>query len=61
MQRKNFITPLAVLFTAGFATVATAQAPAQPPMFATTKVEGTDNVYVFRYQNRRCSLSRPPA
>src|SRR5882672_3291564 len=24
---------------------------AQQPMFATTKVDGTDNVYVFRYQN----------
>ena len=34
--------------------------PAQPappadarPMFATTKVEGTDNVYIFRYQNHQ--------
>jgi len=27
---------------------AQAQAPAQPPPFATTKVEGTDNVYIFR-------------
>lgn len=25
-----------------------AQAPASPPPFATTKVEGTDNVYIFR-------------
>jgi glyoxylase-like metal-dependent hydrolase (beta-lactamase superfamily II) len=25
--------------------------PAKPPPFATTKVEGTDNVYVFRYGN----------
>ena len=28
-----------------------AQEPAKPPPFATTKVEGTDNVYVFRYGN----------
>jgi glyoxylase-like metal-dependent hydrolase (beta-lactamase superfamily II) len=27
---------------------AQAQAPAPPPPFATTKVEGTDNVYIFR-------------
>jgi len=26
-------------------------APAQKPMFETTKVEGTDNVYIFRYAN----------
>ena len=26
---------------------------AQQPMFATTKVDGTDNVYVFRYGNRQ--------
>ena len=36
---------------------AQAQAPAAPaaaaPLFATTKVEGTDNVYVFRYQNHQ--------
>jgi hypothetical protein len=25
----------------------------KPPPFATTKVEGTDNVYVFRYGNRQ--------
>ncbi len=30
------------------AATAQAQAPAQPP-YATTKVEGTDNVYIFRY------------
>jgi glyoxylase-like metal-dependent hydrolase (beta-lactamase superfamily II) len=27
--------------------------PAQPTTFATTKVEGTDNVYIFRYQNHQ--------
>jgi hypothetical protein len=25
----------------------------KPPPFATTKVEGTDNVYIFRYGNRQ--------
>lgn len=36
--------------------IALAQAPApaaQPPLFATTKVEGTDNVYIFRYQGHQ--------
>ena len=28
-------------------------APPAPPTFETTKVEGTDHVYVFRYQNRQ--------
>lgn len=27
--------------------------PAQPPLFATTKIEGTDNVYMFRYQGHQ--------
>src|SRR4051812_20032365 len=35
------------LLAASFATSVQAQAPQQPP-FATTKVEGTDGVYVFR-------------
>jgi len=26
---------------------------AAPPTFATTKVEGTDNVYIFRYQGHQ--------
>jgi glyoxylase-like metal-dependent hydrolase (beta-lactamase superfamily II) len=30
-----------------------AQPAAQRPMFATTKVEGTDNVYIFRYGNHQ--------
>jgi hypothetical protein len=29
-----------------------AQPPA-PPIFATRKVEGTENVYIFRYQNHQ--------
>ena len=32
---------------------ALAQQPAKRPPFATTKVEGTDNVYVFRYGNHQ--------
>jgi glyoxylase-like metal-dependent hydrolase (beta-lactamase superfamily II) len=32
---------------------APAAPPAQPPLFATTKIEGTDNVYMFRYQGHQ--------
>ena len=35
------------------ATPPPAAAPTPPPMFATTKVEGTDNVYIFRYQGHQ--------
>jgi glyoxylase-like metal-dependent hydrolase (beta-lactamase superfamily II) len=65
MQNKMLITLSAALFTAGLATNAVAQAPAQPaaqpPMFATTKVEGTDNVYIFRYQNHQAMFVVTPA
>jgi glyoxylase-like metal-dependent hydrolase (beta-lactamase superfamily II) len=42
---------------------APAAAPAQPaaPLFAATKVEGTDNVYVFRYQNHQALFVVTPA
>ncbi|HEY7651086.1 MAG TPA: MBL fold metallo-hydrolase, partial [Methylomirabilota bacterium] len=33
--------------------VVAAQAQPQPPPFATTKVDGTNNVYVFRYGNHQ--------
>ena len=43
----------AVMIAAGaLAAVALAQQPARPP-FATTKVEGTDNVYIFRNGNHQ--------
>ncbi len=65
MQNKTLITLSAALITAGLATSAVAQAPAQPaaqqPMFATTKVEGTDNVYIFRYQNHQAMFIVTPA
>jgi glyoxylase-like metal-dependent hydrolase (beta-lactamase superfamily II) len=69
MQNKMLITLSATLFTAGLATSAVAQAPApapaqpaaQQPMFATTKVEGTDNVYIFRYQNHQSMFIVTPA
>src|SRR5262245_30494386 len=43
-MNRSLITLSVAIFTAGLATSAMAQAPAQQPMFATTKVEGTDNV-----------------
>lgn len=45
-----------VLAASAFLLSATAGALAQtasPPLFATTKVEGTDNVYIFRYQGHQ--------
>ena len=39
-----------------------ANAPAPtPPLFATTKVEGTDNVYIFRYQGHQAMFIVTPA
>jgi glyoxylase-like metal-dependent hydrolase (beta-lactamase superfamily II) len=41
-------------------TAAPTPAPA-PPLFATTKVEGTDNVYIFRYQGHQAMFIVTPA
>jgi glyoxylase-like metal-dependent hydrolase (beta-lactamase superfamily II) len=35
-------------------------APAAPPTFATTKVDGTDNVYIFRYQGHQAMFVVTP-
>jgi glyoxylase-like metal-dependent hydrolase (beta-lactamase superfamily II) len=40
---------------------AEAQQPPKRPAFETTKVEGTDNVYVFRYGNRQSMFIVTPA
>ena len=48
---SNLVGGAALAVAAALAVVANAQQPAQPsppPPFATTKVEGTDNVYIFR-------------
>jgi glyoxylase-like metal-dependent hydrolase (beta-lactamase superfamily II) len=43
-------------------TLAQTPAPAPaPPLFATTKVEGTDNVYIFRYQGHQAMFIVTPA
>ncbi len=41
-----------VVLAAGLGAVAYAQQPGQPP-FATTRVEGTENVYIFRAGNHQ--------
>jgi hypothetical protein len=49
MSKYQFalLASAAALTAAVLATPALTQQPQQPP-FATTKVEGTDNVYIFR-------------
>jgi glyoxylase-like metal-dependent hydrolase (beta-lactamase superfamily II) len=44
-----------------FALPAVAQQQPQRPTFATTKVEGTDNIYIFRYQNHQAMFIVTPA
>jgi glyoxylase-like metal-dependent hydrolase (beta-lactamase superfamily II) len=39
---------------------APASAPAAPPVFATTKVDGTDGVYIFRYQGHQAMFVVTP-
>ena len=48
MLRLRLIGLSAVLVAATLGTTAQAQTAAPPP-YATTKVEGTDNVYIFRF------------
>ena len=52
MKRMSYAIAAAVLAAACVGVIAHAQPPAPPP-FATTKVDGTDNVYVFRYGNHQ--------
>jgi len=44
---------LSVTILGGPAPAQQQQEQAKPPPFATTKVEGTDNVYIFRYGNHQ--------
>ena len=54
MRRLITGLALAAASSAALAQQPPAAAPAaQAPPFATTKVEGTDNVYIFRYQNHQ--------
>src|SRR5258705_9473724 len=70
MHNNTLATLLIAATTIGLAGIAQAQTQTQtpapapaatPPLFATTKVEGTDNVYVFRYQNHQAMFIVTPA
>src|SRR5258708_7301529 len=66
MHNNTLATLLIAATTIGFTGVAQAQAQtpapaAAPPLFTTTKVEGTDDVYVFRYQNHQSMYVVTPA
>jgi glyoxylase-like metal-dependent hydrolase (beta-lactamase superfamily II) len=60
MQRKALIALSIATLVSTVADPAIAQTPAAPT-FATTKVEGTDNVYIFRYQNHQAVFIVTPA
>jgi glyoxylase-like metal-dependent hydrolase (beta-lactamase superfamily II) len=56
MSRFKGTTICVALLAAALGGPALGQAPPAapaPPLFATTKVEGTENVYIFRYQNHQ--------
>ncbi len=70
MQKKPIISLAALIFAAlAGTTLAQTQAPAPAPaaappaapLFAATKVEGTENVYIFRYQNHQAMFVVTPA
>jgi glyoxylase-like metal-dependent hydrolase (beta-lactamase superfamily II) len=64
MLNKTLFTLFIAIVTIGLTGLSQAQTPppaAAPPPFATTKVEGTDNVYVFRYQNHQAMFVVTPA
>jgi glyoxylase-like metal-dependent hydrolase (beta-lactamase superfamily II) len=57
MSRVTYLIAGAALTAVVVGAAVQAQQPAapaaKPPLFATTKVDGTDNVYIFRYGNRQ--------
>jgi glyoxylase-like metal-dependent hydrolase (beta-lactamase superfamily II) len=57
MSRIPFLLAGAALTAAVLGAAVQAQQPAapaaKPPLYAATKVDGTDNVYIFRYGNRQ--------
>jgi glyoxylase-like metal-dependent hydrolase (beta-lactamase superfamily II) len=50
---RHFIVSMALGVAALTGLPAWSQTATPPPTFATTKVEGTDNVYIFRYLNHQ--------
>jgi glyoxylase-like metal-dependent hydrolase (beta-lactamase superfamily II) len=65
MHKKALITSFVAAVTTGISGISLAQtpapAPSAAPLFATTKVDGTDNVYIFRYQNHQAMFIVTPA
>ena len=68
MSNTTRVVLLMAAVVTGLTGISHAQTPAPspapaatPPLFATTKVEGTDNVYVFRYQNHQAMFVVTPA
>jgi len=60
---RTILAPLCGVLTAAIATSALAQTPAAapaPPLFATTRIDGTDNVYLFRYQGHQAMFIVTP-
>ena len=57
MSRISCLLAAAALISAVLGGTTRAQQPvapaAKPPLYAATKVDGTDNVYIFRYGNRQ--------
>src|SRR5215470_3089406 len=62
-MREKTLSRLATALVAGVLAAAAfpayAQAPT-PPLFSTTKVEGTDGVYIFRYQGHQAMFVVTP-
>jgi glyoxylase-like metal-dependent hydrolase (beta-lactamase superfamily II) len=59
-MRRFALSLLACLIAPPALAQTPAPAPA-PPLFATTKVDGTDNVYIFRYQGHQAMFIATPA
>src|SRR5205085_1922867 len=67
MSRIQLASLATATIAAAFTATAMAQAPAPPaaappapPLFATTKVDGTDGVYIFRYQGHQAMFIVTP-
>src|SRR5215212_2894643 len=63
-MNKTLATLLISVINIGVTGIALAQTqapPAEPSLFATTKVEGTDGIYVFGYQNHQAMFVVTPA
>jgi glyoxylase-like metal-dependent hydrolase (beta-lactamase superfamily II) len=59
MSRSATVLLAATLAAATLPAIAQAQAPT-PPLFSTTKVEGADGVYIFRYQGHQAMFVVTP-